>query len=59
MRDATELEVEDKRHAVEFAYSRYMRGFRARAGQRELDRLKNEYIRRRFAYDQIAPQPWR
>jgi hypothetical protein len=59
MRSLTYLEVEDRRHAVEFAYSRYMRGFRAHASQRELDRLKNEYFRQRFAYDQIAPRPWR
>ena len=57
MESTADLELEDRRHAVELAYSRYMRGFRAHVPQRELDRLKNEYIRRRIAYDQIARQP--
>ena len=57
MESTADLELEDRRHAVELAYARYMRGFRAHVPQRELDRLKNEYIRRRFAYDQAARQP--
>jgi len=57
MESTADLELEDRRHAVELAYSRYMRGLRAHASQRDLDRLKNEYIRCRIAYDQIARQP--
>jgi hypothetical protein len=40
MHDATGLELEDRRHAVELAYSRYMRAFRAHAAQRELDQKR-------------------
>jgi hypothetical protein len=57
MESTADLELDDRRHALDLAYARYMRGFRANAGQQDLDRLKNEYIRRRIAGDQIARQP--
>ena len=51
-------EIEDRRHAVDLAYRLYMVHLRAGADEAELERRKTEFIRRRFAYDQIAPEPW-
>ena len=53
-----ELEIEDRRHAVDLAYRLYMVHVRAGAQEAELERRRTEFIRRRFAYDQIAPEPW-
>jgi hypothetical protein len=58
MRGATELEFEDRRYGVELAYGRYMRAFRGPMGEPEIERLKDEYNRRRSAYEQITPEPW-
>jgi len=53
-----DLEIEDRRHEVDLAYRVYMVHLRAGADEAELERRKTEFIRRRFAYDQIAPVPW-
>ena len=53
-----DLEIEDHRHAADLAYRLYMAHIRAGADEAELERRKTEFIRRRFAYDQIAPEPW-
>jgi hypothetical protein len=52
-------ELEDRRHAVDIACRAYMAHLRAGADEAELERRKTEFIRRRFEYDQIAPEPWR
>ena len=54
-----DLEIEGRRHAVELAYRLYIVHLRAGAHETEIERRKTEFIRRRFAYDQIAPEPWR
>ena len=51
-------EIEDRRHAVALAYRVYMVHLRAGADEAELERRRTEFIRRRLAYDQIAPTPW-
>ena len=53
-----DLEIENRRHAVELAYRLYVVHLRAGFGEAELERHKAEFIRRRVAYDQIAPKPW-
>jgi hypothetical protein len=52
------LEIEDRRHAVDLAYRLYIVHLRAGADEGEIERRRTEFIRRRFAYDQIAPEPW-
>jgi hypothetical protein len=54
-----DLELENRRHALELAHRLYMVHLRAGADETELERRKTEFIRRCFAYDQIAPEPWR
>ena len=54
-----DLELEDRRHAVELAHRLYMVHLRAGADEAELERRKAEFIRRRYAYEQIAHELWR
>lgn len=51
-------DLEDRRHAVDLAYRLYIVHLRAGANEAEIERRRTEFIRRRFAYDQIAPEPW-
>ena len=53
-----DLEIEDRRHAVDVAYRLYMVHLRAGADEAEIERRRTEFIRRRFAYDQVAAEPW-
>ena len=47
-------EIDDRRHAVEHAYRLYMVHLRAGADPAEIERRKVEFIRRRYAYEQIV-----
>jgi hypothetical protein len=53
-----DLEIENHRHAMDLAHRLYMVHLRAGAGEAEIERRKAEFIRRRYAYEQIAHELW-
>jgi hypothetical protein len=54
-----DLEVEDRRRAVDLAYRLYIVHLRAGADEAELEKRKTEFIRRRYAYEQVAQELWK
>jgi hypothetical protein len=54
-----DLEVEDRRRAVHLAYRLYIVHLRAGADEAELEKRKTEFIRRRYAYEQVAQELWK
>jgi hypothetical protein len=52
-------EIDDRRRAVALAHRLYMVHLRAGADPAEIERRKAEFIRRRYAYEQIVREPWR